>query len=210
MNRTRSNTPSFFPIADQETGAEIAQRARDAGAFVAVAHPEWSGLSLDDARSIKAAHAIEIYNHGCQVSADRAEGFWHLDRLLEEGRRLTLCATDDAHFGEPDHFGGWTMVKATENTPDALLEARKVGHMYASTGPEIHNVEWSENEVSVACSAAAVIIIQGAGTASTAHHGESITRARLPLDRFANSAWVRLTVIDRAGKRAWTNPVWRG
>src|SRR6056297_201067 len=32
-----SNTPGFKPIADQETGPELAKRAREAGAFVAVA-----------------------------------------------------------------------------------------------------------------------------------------------------------------------------
>jgi hypothetical protein len=37
-----------------------------------------------------------------------------------------FCATDDAHFFEPDHFGGWVMVKAVENIPDALLTALKV------------------------------------------------------------------------------------
>lgn len=203
-----SNSPGFLPVADQETGPEIARRARDAGAFVAVAHPEWGGLSLADARSIKAAHAIEVYNHGCQVGADRAEGFWHLDRLLEEGRQLTLCATDDAHFTEPDHFGGWTMVKAEENTPEALLAALKAGQMYGSTGPEIHNVTWSETSVTVQCSSAASIIVQGAGSATVAHHGESITKATLELGRVSNSAWRRLTIVDRAGKRAWTNPVW--
>ncbi|MEH6361649.1 MAG: PHP domain-containing protein, partial [Amylibacter sp.] len=36
-----SNSPRFQPQKDQETGAEIARRARDAGAFVAIAHPEW-------------------------------------------------------------------------------------------------------------------------------------------------------------------------
>jgi len=36
---------------------------------------------------------------------------------IEDGRKLTLCATDDAHFTEPDHFGGWTMVKAEEKPP---------------------------------------------------------------------------------------------
>lgn len=204
-----SHTPSFFPVEGMETGPEIAQRARDAGAYVAIAHPEWGGLSLNDARSLEAAHSVEIYNHGCQVGADRAEGFWHLDRLLEEGRRLTLCATDDAHFTEPDHFGGWTMVKAEENTPEALLAALKAGHMYASTGPEIHDIVWSENTVSVACSAAATIIIQGKGCAAISHHGESMTRAELRLDRFAQSPWMRLTVVDRAGKRAWSNPFWK-
>ncbi len=201
--------PGFSPSPDQETGPALAQRARDAGAYVAVAHPEWGGLSLADARSIEAAHAVEVYNHGCQVGADRAEGFWHLDRLLEEGRRLTICATDDAHFSEPDHFGGWTMVKAEANTPEALLAALKEGHSYASTGPEIHDVKWSPDEVTVRCSAAATVIVQGKGSAALACHGNDMTEAVVPLARFANSPWMRLTVVDRAGKRAWTNPVWK-
>ena len=35
-----THTPQFTPIPDQETGPEVARRAHDAGAFVAVAHPE--------------------------------------------------------------------------------------------------------------------------------------------------------------------------
>lgn len=204
-----SPSPETVPNQEQETGPEIARRARDAGAFVAVAHPEWGGLSLQDARSIDAAHAVEIYNHGCHIAADRGEGFWHLDRLLEEGRRLHLCATDDAHFYEPDHFGGWTMVKAEENSPQALLHALKQGHMYASTGPEIRDVEWLDDCVIVQTSACATVIIQGKGSAAVSTHGESMTRCEVALDRFKDCDWMRVTVVDRAGKRAWTNPVWR-
>ncbi|MEM8979659.1 MAG: CehA/McbA family metallohydrolase [Pseudomonadota bacterium] len=208
LDFARPNAPSFAPVEGQETGPEIAQRARDAGAYVAVAHPEWGGLSLADARSITAAHAIEVYNHGCQVGADRAEGFWHLDRLLEEGRKLNICATDDAHFTEPDHFGGWTMVKAETNTPKALLEALKAGHSYASTGPKIHNVVWKETSVTVSCSPAASVIAQGKGSAAAVVHGSGLAEVTLPLRRVANSPWRRLTVVDASGKRAWTNPIW--
>jgi hypothetical protein len=100
-----------------ESGPAIARRARDAGAFVAVAHPQWSGLSLDDARSIEAAHAVEVYNHGCWAGCDRADGWSINDRLVSEGKRLTAVATDDAHFYEPDHFGGWVMVKESGPWP---------------------------------------------------------------------------------------------
>ncbi|MDG2295120.1 MAG: PHP domain-containing protein, partial [Paracoccaceae bacterium] len=106
----RSNSPHFLPIEDQETAQEIAKRARDAGAFVAIAHPQWSGMTLADARTIGSAHAVEIYNHGCAVACDRPDGTAILDLLLTEGRQLTAIATDDAHFTEPDHFGGWVMV----------------------------------------------------------------------------------------------------
>ena len=82
-----ADAPHFLPTEAQETGPELARRAREAGAFVAIAHPEWSGLSLADARSIEAAHAVEVYNHGCAVGCDRPHGFYTLDRLL--GRRQT-------------------------------------------------------------------------------------------------------------------------
>lgn len=203
------NAPGFFPVEDQESGPDLAQRARMAGAFVAVAHPEWSGLTTEDARSLSAAHAVEVYNHGCAVGCDRPHGFYTLDQLLTEGRQMTLCATDDAHFTEPDHFGGWVMVKAEENDPDALLAALKDGAFYSSTGPEICGIHWEEDVVTVECSAASSVIVQGQGSAAVAQHGASMTRASVPLGRFENSAWMRVTVVDSAGRRAWSNPVYR-
>ncbi|MZR15022.1 PHP domain-containing protein [Maritimibacter sp. DP07] len=204
-----SNSPGFLPVDDQETGAEIARRARDAGAFVAIAHPHWSGLTLNDARTIDAAHAVEIYNHGCAVGCDRGGGEHVLDLLLSDGRDLSIIATDDAHFTEPDHFGGWVMVKAEANDPDLLLDALKRGDFYASQGPAIHGVEMHRNEIVVECSAAASVIVQGHGQAAAVTHGQSMTRASVPLNRFYASDWLRVTVVDRAGRRAWTNPIRR-
>lgn len=95
---TPPDAPSFLANDTQESGPALAARARAAGAYVSVAHPQWSGLTLDDARSIEAAHSVETYNHGCAMGCDRADGFHTLDLLLAEGRRLDLIATDDAHF----------------------------------------------------------------------------------------------------------------
>ncbi len=203
------HAPGFSPVEGQESGPEIAARARAAGAFVAIAHPQWSGLTLADARSLKAAHAVEIYNHGCAIGCDRADGAAIADLLLSEGRRLSLIATDDAHFTEPDHFGGWVMVKAEENAPEALLAALKRGDFYASEGPELRGVRLAEHEVAVESSAVQTVIVQGHGAAATAVHGQSLTSATVPLDRVRNSPWLRVTVIDRAGRRAWSNPIWR-
>ena len=206
-----------YPIADTAPfrapgfttllGAEIHSGAMENGAFVAVAHPQWSALTLADARSIDAAHAIEVYNHGCHVGADRADGFHMLDLLLSEGRDLTAVATDDAHFTEPDHFGGWVMVKARDNAPEALLAALKAGAFYSSQGPELRGIRRVGDVLEVECSAAASVIVQGCGSAATAVHGASMTAAEVPLGRLANSPWLRVTVADRAGKRAWSNPM---
>lgn len=201
-----SASPDFRVHPGQETGAALAARAVAAGAFVAIAHPQWSALTLADARNLTAAHAVEIYNHGCAIGADRGDGAAIADLLLAEGRRVGLIATDDAHFHEPDHFGGWVMVKSEANEPAALLEALKSGHYYATQGPEIRDVRIHPDRVEVACSACVTVIVQGAGTAATNVHGPSMTRAEVPLGRLAQSPFLRVTVIDAAGRRAWSNP----
>lgn len=204
-----AQTPDFLPRQGQESGPEIAARAVAAGAFVAIAHPQWSGLTLADARSISAAHAVEVYNHGCATGCDRPDGFAIADLLLTEGRRLSLIATDDAHFSEPDHFGGWVMVKAQENTPEALLQALKDGAFYSSQGPLLHDVRLEGDHVVIESSAVVSAVAIGHGTGAKAVHGHSMTRSEVPLARLNNSPWVRVAVIDAAGKRAWSNPIWR-
>jgi hypothetical protein len=203
-----SDSPDFKPKPGQETGPEIAARAVAAGAFVAIAHPQWSGLTLADARSITAAHAVEIYNHGCATGCDRPDGSAIADLLLTEGRKLTLIATDDAHFSEPDHFGGWVMVKSEANEPTALLDALKRGDFYSSQGPELRDVRIEGDKVVVESSAVVSVVAMGHGTGAKAVHGHSMTRAEVPLARLNNSPWIRVAVIDAAGKRAWSNPIW--
>ena len=97
-----------------ESGPALAARARAQGAFVAIAHPAWSQLTIEDGRALASAHAVEIYNHGCAVENDRGDGTYLMDQLLNEGCRLTAIATDDAHFrhGDYDAFGGFVEVKA--------------------------------------------------------------------------------------------------
>ncbi|MDQ2066967.1 CehA/McbA family metallohydrolase [Xinfangfangia sp. CPCC 101601] len=204
-----SDSPDFLAHPAQETAAEIAERAAAAGAFVAIAHPQWSGLTLDDARNVTAAHAVEIYNHGCAMGCDRPDGAALADQLLDEGRKLSLIATDDAHFSEPDHFGGWVMVKAQENTPEALLAALKRGDFYSSQGPELRDVEVKGDRVIVECSAVVSAIALGRGIRAKGVHGHSMTRVEVPLERFEDSPWLRVSVIDAAGRRAWSNPIWR-
>ena len=206
---TPPDAPHFTVVPGMESGPALAARAVAAGAFVAIAHPQWSGLTLADARSITSAHAVEVYNHGCWAGCDRADGFAINDLLLSDGRRLTLIATDDAHFSEPDHFGGWVMVKSVENEPEALVAALKAGLFYSSQGPEIRSVTITDTAVEVECSACEAVIVQGHGSAARAVHGPSMTRASVGLDRFRASPWLRVTVVDGRGKRAWSNPYWR-
>lgn len=205
---TPPDVPHFRYFDSAETVTDLTNRAADAGAFIAIAHPHWSGLTEADARRVPAAHAVEVYNHGCAIENDRGDGHLSFEHMLNEGRKLNLIATDDAHFSTPDHFGGWVMVKAVENTPDALLAALKNGDFYASTGPQIHDIRMTRLTVEVDCSSATTITVQGFGSAAVAICGAALTTGSIALDRFAASPWIRVTVIDRDGKRAWSNPIW--
>ena len=207
----------FEPCGPEETAEQLAQRAADSGAFVAIAHPAWSQLTIEDGRAIDCAHAVEIYNHGCAVETDRGEGWYLMDQLLNENRRLTAIATDDAHFraGDKDGFGGWVHVKADSLDPDALLEALKAGHFYSSQGPQIHELSISGDEMTIATSPVDTIAVIGGTSRSTIHDGKSITAAALDLSGLskgwllrAPSKWIRVVAVDAAGKRAWTNPIW--
>ncbi|MGI9499443.1 MAG: phosphotransferase [Geminicoccaceae bacterium] len=197
----------FAPLQPGETGPELGARAVEAGAFLTLAHPAWYGQSVGDARAVPAAHAVEIYNHGCAVGSDRGGGAYILDALVGEGRRLTAVATDDAHFKEPDAFGGWVHVKAESLEPEHLLSALKAGHFYASQGPTIHDLAIDDEAIEVVCSPARSVVAVGHRSVSAHALGDGLTRVRLSRERLVKSPYIRITVTDRAGLRAWTNPI---
>ena len=78
------------------------------------------------------------------------------------------------------------------------------------------NLLKSLEEESINCESAEVystpvstVIIQGQGSAYVAQHGQSLVSTQLSLERLKKSPWLRVTVIDHNGKRAWSNPIWR-
>jgi hypothetical protein len=195
------------PKAD-ESGPELARRAANAGAFLGIAHPAWYGVTPEDALTLDAVHAVEIFNSGHTADSDRGDAWYLADLLALRGCRLLAYAADDAHFGDrPDHFGGWVHVRAASLDPDALLAALKAGHYYSSTGPELHEVAIEDGVIRVACSPARAIHVAGRGSVARYKLGEGLTGAEFPLDPFL-SAYCRVTVTDAAGKRAWSNPIW--
>jgi hypothetical protein len=196
------------PTAADETAPDLAKRCLEAGAFLAIAHPAWYGLTKADADTIAGAHAVEIYNHTSQVRTDRGDGGALLDQLNTAGRRIGLCAVDDAHFHCRDYFGGFVMVKASDNEPEALLSGLKRGAYYSSQGPVIESVVYGEDSVEIVCSPASAVMVLGRGSRASQHVASDITRVTLPLDAVKAGGFARVVVTDDHGRRAWTNPVW--
>lgn len=202
----------FKTTESHESGPELAQRCAEAGAFVAIAHPQWYGLMPHEGRLIEAAHAVEIYNHSCAVHTARPDGAYLLDALLSEGKKLSAIATDDAHFPiegleDQDAFGGWVMVKANENTPETLLAALKSGSFYSSTGPELHSIILDGTNLHVESSDVMNIMAVGRASRSVNSIGSALTSVTLDVSKFVGD-WFRVVIVDRASRQAWSNPMW--
>jgi predicted metal-dependent phosphoesterase TrpH len=211
----------FEPPAHDEAFAAAAGRAHDAGAFVAIPHPWWTNLT--PAEIPGTADAIEVWNAATAWLSDRG-GSWPLyDQILRTGRWIGAIACDDAHFdGAPAHVA-WTMVRAEDDDPETIVAALKSGACYSSQGPEIHAVEFDDDRMTVRCSPAAAVFVTGpswpfrmardvAGEASFPLVPDNDWERFHPdtADGWFAGKWVRVTVLDHDGRRAWTNALPRG
>lgn len=203
--------PLDFPQnAEGETGPQLAQRAIAAGAFVAIAHPGWYTLSEADALSLGPVHAVEIFNGTSVDHNDRPDGWYLLDLLTARGLRYSACATDDAHFNpaRADVATGWVWVKSETLSPESLLEALKAGHYYASTGPELYDVQVVPGDkVVVRCSPADRVFVLGEGYQARDLRGNGLSEASLDISSM-KTRFIRVIVRDARGGRAWTSPIW--
>lgn len=197
---------NFEPPSPGETGPHQAARAAEAGAFVGLAHPMASKVTVEDALAVEAAHAIEIFNG--VVSRDK-ESWWLSDALAARGERKSTFAGDDNHFLErkPATPLGWVHVRTQVLDPDALLTALKAGHFYSSQGPEIVEIEIVGDQLFVACSSAQSVTLSGANGACLESTQKGLVAAEFSLDSFQGS-FCRVTITDGTGMHAWSNPIW--
>jgi hypothetical protein len=202
--------------------AETGDWIVDAGGVAYLAHPYWTGATPGSFELPPSVTGVEVFNAGCELEVGRGLSSVHWDELLEAGRLCPALTTDDSHHPGFDSDHAWTWLRA-ERTAESVLDALRTGRFYGSTGPLIHDVEAMDGSVVVRCSPArSVTLLTGhsSGTAVNAgrlgyRHGADIVEvtpddwivvARLDLPETAPFA--RVEVVDPAGRRAWTNPVW--
>jgi predicted metal-dependent phosphoesterase TrpH len=200
----------FARTPKDETGPQLAARAKAAGAYVAVAHPAWYNLTESDVLALGEMHAIETINGISADHNDRIDSWYMLDVMLARGYKYLACVTDDCHFHNKHHdlARGWMWVKSAELTPDSLLQALKAGWYYSSTGPEIYDIRVEPgSRIIVRCSPVSSIFATGKGAVARYEHGQGLTSAEFSLRHF-DSPYCRVTVRDARGGRAWSNPIW--
>lgn len=183
------------------------RKVKDAQGMVILAHPHWTGNTLDDVLGMP-FDGMEVYNHVCQWMNGKgwSDFLWH--QALEHRSGIMGLASDDAHINpsDPGWNGGWVMAHAEEKSQEGILEALKKGEFYASTGPTIEEITVTEDEVALRCSPAKFIRLVGPRyhcRKLIAPEGEWLTEARfqVPLDW----EYAVLQVEDDQRRLAWSN-----
>lgn len=172
-------------------------------------HPEWSGTTARDFEKQKGNFAMEIWNSGCVVSCDMDKDASYWDELLGQGIHINGVATDDCHKPE-DACKGWVMVNA-ENNVESILNALKNGEFYSSCGPEIYDFYIENERIYVECSPVSKIRLHGFGHPTAVFKAENgeLTKGDFTLNHWAGPyKYVRVSIVDKDGKIAWTNPIY--
>lgn len=129
-----------------------------AGGIAQINHPNWKWSFTDTEISlVKNARLLEIYNIGLSSNnfpaggAPGMEDIW--DRVLSKGILIYGVACDDAHnyVGEfsprwSNPGTGWIMVRATELTSEAIVQALQKGDFYATIGVLLKDLTITESE----------------------------------------------------------------
>ncbi|MBQ9784814.1 MAG: PHP domain-containing protein [Clostridia bacterium] len=192
---------------------EIIRLANEAGFLVSYNHPVWSLQNYPDYAGLKGLWGVEVHNTGCARTGypDTVQPF---EDLLRQGERVYPLATDDAHALK-DCFGGWLMVYADELEYGAVMSALENGDFYASTGPEIREVSLEDGILHVECSEAAAVFVSTERRDCKQVNAKDapLTSADFDLTKyFADTSvgsrrwdpYLRVTVVDAHGNRAWT------
>jgi len=190
-------------------GQEGVDRIRQAGGEAILCHPYWSSQTVEDLRSIEGALGVEVFNTSCQVSIAKGLSSVHWDDALGRGKRWFGFAVDDSHWRRMDGAGGWVMVRAAELSRAAIMAALRAGAFYSSQGPVVEEITFTEpGRVRVRCSPARDVHFVARGSRGYCVHagseGPLLTEAEGEFR--PDQGYLRIEVVDAAGRTAWTNP----
>jgi hypothetical protein len=204
------------------TLSDAARCVAEQGGVSFVAHPGWSGLTLDTLLAVEGADGIELFNSSAERENGRGDSSYVWDQCLERGQRLWAFGTDDCHYPGFDIGDAWTMVRAAERSEAAVLEALRHGHAYASSGPALLDFVVDGGAVEVRCSPARSVVLASRAETGWAVRADARNRMEdariLERDdrglvvraRFAppiELPYRRIVVEDERGRKAWSNPL---
>jgi hypothetical protein len=200
---------TFDGLKREEGITAALQKARGQDGLLILAHPHWTGNSLDDALRW-GFDGVEIYNHVCRWLNGKGDGNVHWSAMLGRRPNTLAFACDDAHIvpSHPGWGGGWIMVNAPTCTKGDILTAIRAGNFYSTCGPEFLHIAYEGQQVVIRTSP-----VQFARLVGPAHRGDrvgSFDDARVCEASFTipqDWQYAYLEIEDGQGRRAWTNPL---
>ena len=184
---------------------------RKAGGRAILAHPAWSLNTPETINAMRGLTAAEVYNSvsGAPWNGDRADSTGILDVAANNGCILKTVAADDAHFYTGEECASYIMLQAESLTQENVLRALDAGAFYSTRGPRIEQIEVTEDEIHVTCSEVNCAIFH-----SNLYYvkdrtvtGEGFTHFTYKINHARGEYYVRIILIDKDGKRAWSNPI---
>ena len=181
------------------------------GYLVSYNHPCWSMESAADILDLNGCFSMEIFNTGSMMISGLEENMALYDALLRRGKYWYLHGADDNHNEVPlddllnDSFGSWTMIIAPELSYTAVINALENGQFYATTGPEIHELQIQNGKVSLQCSDAVRITMHMSPKYCKNiwnSDGSELNSAKFDIPD--DAPYVYFTIWDKQGKKAHT------
>ena len=161
---------SSYDVMQRNINAVRRQRIETGRPMVAhVNHPNFGwGIVAEDLIRLKGDRFFEIYNGHPGVrnwgdpSHPGTDRMWDIIlamRLARGEEPLYGIAVDDAHayykikVGESNTGRGWVMVRASQLTAEAIIEAMEHGNFYATTGVQVREIDGSQEMLRIAIQA---------------------------------------------------------
>jgi len=194
----------------------IIDDVRAQGGVAVMCHPYFMWNTIEPYEKYHGYIGLEAYNFVCDAEWGRGYHEIYWDVLMHRGMKLLGFATDDSHAADFGH--GWIMVKAVEKTREAIMEAIKNGQFYATQGPQILHVKYSQEEVEVTFDRPCTVyfkadsnlnshVVHVWDTESRVTNGVRQYSAKCRLVEEAYHAF-RIEMVDETGKKAYTNPAY--
>lgn len=196
------------PVEHQEEFQCVVDDMIEKGNLAIYCHPEWSCTPARSFDKIKGFTAFEIWNSGCVIenNEDTDNGYvWN--ELLRGGQKIFAVATDDGHCAE-HHCKGWVRVNAEKNVA-SIFKALKDGAFYSSTGPEIYDFYMEDGVAHIKCSPCAYIKFHTGSYPTRFFSDPNGNLTEVSFKIADHAEFVRVTIMDKEGRKAWTNPFFR-
>ena len=190
-------------VRDQFEYQKVLDEIHANGNMTIYCHPEWSNTPSSEFDQLRGNFAMEIWNSGCAINNDEDTDAACWDELLCQGQRIFGVATDDGHKMN-EHCNGWVRVNAARDL-ESVLQALKAGAFYSSCGPEIYDFYVEDGRAVLECSKVEKIRLHYGYAPTAIQRGADLTRAEFDVPEYYT--YLRASVVDAQGRKAWTNPI---